>query len=166
MGFGLVIGFIGILQHVNTINYSVMANSRILQFTTVVLSHLSRLCFHQPLPGKGSQHCRFLNFSLHILTVQRQSHANPSWPQPLVIFSLLAVPVHNWLVLTDCRLTISTAKQLTAAPFKSPLYNLGEDRVENTAFNSSSIVCVSSPTIPRLLRQPLLPCKRVYRATV
>jgi hypothetical protein len=32
-GFGLVIGFIGILQTVTTINYSVIANSDALQFT-------------------------------------------------------------------------------------------------------------------------------------
>jgi hypothetical protein len=34
MGFGLVIGFIGLLQLVTTGNYNALANSRTLQFTT------------------------------------------------------------------------------------------------------------------------------------
>jgi hypothetical protein len=34
MGFGLVIGFIGNLQIVNTSNYSAIANSQTLQYTT------------------------------------------------------------------------------------------------------------------------------------
>jgi hypothetical protein len=34
LGFGLVTGFIGLLQHVITIHYGATANSRTLQFTT------------------------------------------------------------------------------------------------------------------------------------
>jgi hypothetical protein len=84
-GFGLVIEFIALLQTVNTINYSAIANSHTyynsLQHT---LSLLSLLCLHQSLLGNGSQRRRFLSFRFHVLTDWRLSDSS-SWPQFLAI---------------------------------------------------------------------------------
>jgi hypothetical protein len=54
-GFGLVIGFIDLLQNVATSNYTAIANSHSQQFTTAALSLLSLLHLHQPLSGNGFQ---------------------------------------------------------------------------------------------------------------
>jgi hypothetical protein len=51
MGFILVAGYIEHLQIGTTRNYSTLANSHNLQFTTANTTSLSLLCFHQSLPG-------------------------------------------------------------------------------------------------------------------
>jgi hypothetical protein len=75
---GLVIGFAEHLQVVTTRNYSAIANSHTLQFTTVRTSFLSLLCLHQSLPGDGSQQRPLLSYShsYRLATVAQLTHCS------------------------------------------------------------------------------------------
>jgi hypothetical protein len=81
-GFGMAIGLIEHLQTVTTSNYSAVANSHTLQFTTA----RDLLCLHQSLPGSGFQRrtfsllwvpelspCLCYSFCVHALTGRRLS---------------------------------------------------------------------------------------------
>jgi hypothetical protein len=75
MGFGLVIGFIDHLQIVATSNYSAVANSRTLQFTTA-RTNSSQSAVSSP---GGFQRRRSLNFRFHVLTGRRLSKHDNKW---------------------------------------------------------------------------------------
>jgi hypothetical protein len=73
--FGLVIGFIELLQNVTTSNYSALANANTIQLTTACTMSLRKLYLHRLSPGNGFQSCSFLCFRVHALSVQRLSHS-------------------------------------------------------------------------------------------
>jgi hypothetical protein len=124
-GFGLVIGFAGLSKLTTTI----IALLLILMLCSPLqhaLSLLSLLCPHRLSPINGSQCHRFLGF--HVLwlwsLMAAMSHYS-SWSQPLAIVCVLAVSVHHWLVLTACRLTISTANHSLQLHFGPQYIALG-----------------------------------------
>jgi hypothetical protein len=93
-GFGLVIGFTGLLQTVTTIYYSSFTILHTLQFAKPCTK--SSLCaawqrlstlYIPRLPCSTAP----------VLAGWRLSHANSSWPQPLATVCLLAVFLHHWL---------------------------------------------------------------------
>jgi hypothetical protein len=91
----------------------------------------TRRCSVTALDAVGSPASVF-----NVLACRRSYHNNYSWPQPLVIFCLLAGSVHRWLVLTACR-PPQNLDRLKARIICS----LGADRTET-----------SLPKIPALLR--------------
>jgi hypothetical protein len=76
MGFGLVIGFIELLQNVTTRtnNYSANANSHTLQFTIACTKSSQSAVSSLVSPGDGFQCHSFLGFCVHILTGYQLSH--------------------------------------------------------------------------------------------
>jgi hypothetical protein len=103
-GFGLVIGFFGLLQTVTTSNYNRFTDSRRKHFIfSVCCVFISRslLTASNDVDSSAS-----VFTSLHLAAVSRR---DPTCSQPLAIVCLLVVFVHHWLVLTVCRLTIPTA---------------------------------------------------------
>jgi hypothetical protein len=71
---------------------------------------LSICCIDRLLPGNGSELCRFLGFRVPLLPFSLAArltltlHGRNPWS----FFCLLAASVHHWLVLTACRLTVSS----------------------------------------------------------
>jgi hypothetical protein len=59
-GFELIIGFIKYLLVITTSNYSAIANSHTLEFTTARINYFSLLCLHQSLSCSGFQLRSFL----------------------------------------------------------------------------------------------------------
>jgi hypothetical protein len=100
MGFGLVIGFTGLLQLVTTSNYNRSQICTVYNSLKHMLSLLSLPCLHQALLGNGSQHRKFLSFR-----VQR-----PYWPATVSQHLFMAAKSE---LLYDWRFT---ANQFVLAP--------------------------------------------------
>jgi hypothetical protein len=88
MGFGLAIGFIGLLQIVTTIYYSAITNSHTLQFTTACTKS-SHSTVSYRLSGNGFQHCSFLTFCVQRLLSSLAGG---------YLTSLLGIPGHSLLM--------------------------------------------------------------------
>jgi hypothetical protein len=97
--FRLVIGFIGLLQIVTTINYSAIANSHTLQFTTARTKFFVCCVFTRRCMVTDPNSVDFSASVFNIFTGRWLSY-NSSWLQPLAILCLLAASGHRWLVPT------------------------------------------------------------------
>jgi hypothetical protein len=124
MGFGLVNGFTGHLQMVTTSNYSTIANSHTLQFTTARTSLLSLLYLHCLSPDNGFQR---VASSVSVFT------------------SLLA---GDCLTTTPTLLTV--VSRLSCNSSCSSFYSLGTDYIENTYHKISSVVASRSYRLDRV----------------
>jgi hypothetical protein len=102
-GFGLVIGFVGLLKLVTAFNYNTVANLTLYN----PLQHAQHALSSPFITLYWLQCRRFLGF--HVLWLLCSpaaiSHCS-SWFQPLAIVCHIAMSVHHWLVLTVCRHTI------------------------------------------------------------
>jgi hypothetical protein len=86
MGFGLVLGFTGLLQTVTTINYSAIANSHTLQFTTAGIKSYVCCVFSSRCLISAPKDVDSSASRVHVLTGYRPSHSS-SWLQLLAIDS-------------------------------------------------------------------------------
>jgi hypothetical protein len=126
-GSGLVIGFIGHLQIVPTSNYSAIANSHTLQFTTAYTKSSSVSYLHRLSPGNGFQSvasstsvltslltgdCLTTNSLLHLLPGWRPSHTN------LLLFLL---PSQDPLVIATVPRYIASARIAQKTPLPTVL---------------------------------------------
>jgi hypothetical protein len=118
--FGLVIGFIGLLKLVTTINYSAIADSQTLKSPQHTLSLLSLPCLHRLSPGNGSQRHRFLSFRVPRL---RSSLAGAYLRTQFTVFS-------QGLFLTPSRTTLPIRRLKTVCMQIHPVSELSHSNLK------------------------------------
>jgi hypothetical protein len=135
MAFGLIIGFVKLLQYVTTNNCSGNCNSHTLQFSTSCTKSSQSAVSSPVVTGNGFQCHNFLSFRVHVITGWRLPHI--SLIGPAETLRLVAISQQPPTLLT----AISKPSHSRSC---SSLYSLGMDRIENTSPISSSVVASCS----------------------